>query len=85
MVLVTRPDASKILKEYLKSHGITQTWVAKKLGMSVAGFNNYLNGQNKFNADFALSVSKVLNISPSIFLKESYRNSVEWRGTTWKS
>lgn len=77
MVLATRPEAPKILKDYLKSHGITQTWVAKKLGMSVSGFNGYLIGQNKFDADFALCVSEVLKISPSVFLKENYRESVK--------
>ena len=77
MVLATQPEAPEILKDYLKSHGITQTFVARQLGMSAPSFNGYLNGNQKFDADFALSVSKVLDISPSIFLKKSYRKSVE--------
>lgn len=77
MVQVTKPNAGKILKDYLESHGISQRFVAKKMGLKPSAFNAYINGYSKFNADFALSVSKVLNISPSIFLKESYSKSVE--------
>lgn len=77
MVLATEPNANKILKSYLKSHGITQTFVAKKMNMPLSSFNSYLTGRYNFDADFALRVSKVLNISPSIFLKKSYRKSVE--------
>ena len=77
MVQVTKPNAGKILKSYLKSHGISQHFVADKIGVTPQTFNAYVNGNLKFNADFALSVSKVLNISPSIFLKESYSKSVD--------
>ena len=77
MVQVTEPNAHKILKDYLKSHGITQAFVAKKMGISPQTFNAYVNGQNIFDADFAFSVAKVLNIDPYIFLKESYRKLVD--------
>ena len=73
MVQVTLPKANLILKDYLKSHGIKQNFVAKKIGISPQVFNAYVNGQNKFNADFALSVAKALNISPNIFLNKNYR------------
>lgn len=76
MVQVTQPDANVILKTYLKSHGITQAFVAKKMGISPQTFNAYVNGQYKFDADFAFSVAKALDINPYIFLKESYRKSV---------
>lgn len=77
MVQVTKPNAGKILKDYLESHGISQSFVAKKMGLKPSAFNAHINGYNKFNADFALGVSKVLGISPSIFLKESYSKSVD--------
>ena len=34
MTLVTKKDSNEILKDYLKSHGITQHYVATKIGMS---------------------------------------------------
>lgn len=77
VVQVTEPNAHEILKNYLKNHGITQAFVAKKMGISPQTFNAYVNGQYIFDADFAFSVAKVLNISPSIFLKKSYRKSVD--------
>lgn len=77
MIQVTEQNAHKILKDYLKSHGITQAFVAKKMGISPQTFNAYVNGQNIFDADFAFSVAKALNIDPYIFLKESYRKLVD--------
>ncbi|WP_331275745.1 helix-turn-helix transcriptional regulator [Lactobacillus crispatus] len=46
-----------------------QNYVAKKVGISSANFSSRLNGRLKFNADFALTVSKALDIDPEIFLK----------------
>lgn len=77
LVQVTECDAHKILKKYLKDHGITQAFVAKKIGISPQNFNDYVNGKHNFDADFAFNVAKALDISPYIFLKESYRKSVE--------
>lgn len=79
MVQVTQSDANVILKTYLKSHGITQAFAANKMGISPQTFNAYINGRYKFDADFAFSVAKALNIDPYIFLRESYRKSVEKR------
>lgn len=76
MVQVTREDANEILRQYLKDHGISQTWLAEKMGMSLSSFNARLQGYSKFDADFALKVAVVLNISPDIFLSKSYRKSV---------
>ena len=77
MIQVTKSDAHNILKKYLKSHGLTQKFVAEKMGISPQTFNAYVNGQYKFDADFAFSVAEALSISPSIFLKKSYRKSVD--------
>lgn len=69
MFRTTKENAGKILKDYLREHGIKQNYVAKKVGISSANFSSRLNGRLKFNADFALTVSKVLDIDPDIFLK----------------
>lgn len=76
MTQVTVANANEILKQYLKSHGITQKFVADKMGVNRQTFNAYVNGLIRFDADFALGVSEVLGISPSIFSKEKYRKSV---------
>lgn len=65
-------NAGNILKEYLKDHGIKQTFVANKMGLTVTNFNQRLNGRLKFTADFAISAATALGISPDIFLKKNY-------------
>ena len=77
MVQVTEPNANEILKSYLEDHGISQAFVARKMGVTRQTFNAYINGSNKFDADFAFSVATALGISPKIFLKKTYRKSVE--------
>lgn len=65
---LVKSNANKILKEYLNQHGITQKFVAEKVGMTQAQFSWRITGRTKFNADFAIAVSKVLGISTSLFL-----------------
>lgn len=38
------------------------------MGISSANFSSRLHGRLKFNADFALTVAKALDIDPTIFL-----------------
>lgn len=77
MVQVTEANANKVLKSYLQEHGISQAFVAGKMGIKPQLFNAYVNGYLKFDADFAISVAKALNISPKAFFKKNYRKSVE--------
>lgn len=72
MTLVTKKDSNKILKDYLKIHGITQHYVATKIGMSDQAFSNLIKDRTKFNGDKAIMVSHALNIPLSIFLDENY-------------
>ncbi|MGK4035809.1 helix-turn-helix transcriptional regulator [Lactobacillus crispatus] len=69
MVSVLKEDAAEKAKKYLRTHGIKQSWVADKMGISEPLLSGRLNGRYNFDADFALSFSKALNISPNIFLK----------------
>lgn len=66
---VVKDDAGIILKKYLVQHGIKQSFVAGNMGISESNFSARMNGRLKFTADFAVSVARVLNISPNIFLK----------------
>lgn len=77
MPQVTDPNANKILKKYLEEHGLSQAFVAKKMGMTLSSFNARITGLVKFDADFALKVAKVLQISPYIFLAKSYKKFVK--------
>lgn len=65
---VVKENAAKILQKYLQDHGIKQSFVASKIGMSESSFSSRLNGRLKFSAEFAIAVSKALNIKADIFL-----------------
>lgn len=69
MVSVLKDDARKLAKQYLRDHGIKQSWLADRLGISEPTLSGRLNGRYKFDADFAVAFSKTLGISPDIFLK----------------
>lgn len=69
MASVLKDNARKLAKQYLREHGIKQSWLADKLGISEPTLSGRLNGRYKFDADFAVAFSKVLGISPDIFLK----------------
>lgn len=69
MVSVLKDDARKLAKQYLCDHGIKQSWLADRLGISEPTLSGRLNGRYKFDADFAVAFSKALDISPDIFLK----------------
>lgn len=72
MVSALKPNASHLAKKYLQDHGIKQSFIAYKMGISTSNLSNKLNGRSKFDADFAIEFSKVLNISPNIFLKSYF-------------
>jgi transcriptional regulator with XRE-family HTH domain len=72
LVSALKPNASFLAKEYLKNHGIKQSYVADRMGISYSSLSCKLNGRRKFDADFAIEFSKILNISPDIFLKSSF-------------
>lgn len=77
MANVTKDNASEILKDYLSQHGISKTFVAKKVGLSPQAFNRRLRESGAFDADLAFKVAKVLNIKPTIFLSSSYTKSLK--------
>ena len=66
---VVKENANEILKDYLDDHGIKQSFVAHKMGISNPTFNSRIQGRLMFDADFAIAVSKALGIKPDIFLK----------------
>lgn len=76
MANVTKENANLILEKYLEEHGISKTFVANKIGITPQAFNRRLRVNGAFDADFAFKVSKVLGISPTIFLSSSYTKSL---------
>ena len=54
---VVKENANEILRSYLEEHGIKQSFVAHKMGISSPTFNSRVQGRLKFDADFAIAVS----------------------------
>ena len=52
LVNIIENDATQIAKDYLKNHGIKQSYVADKMGISETTLSSRLNGRLKFDANY---------------------------------
>ena len=55
---------SNLIKEHLKRRGITQTWLAKELGMSFSITNAYVCNRKQPNLAIIFKVADLLGVSP---------------------
>ena len=53
-----------LIKEHLKKRGITQTWLAKELGMSFSITNAYVCNRKQPNLAIIFKVADLLGVSP---------------------
>ena len=59
-----KKEHSNLIKEHLKKRGITQTWLAKELGMSFSITNAYV-----CNRVTLFKVADLLGVSPKELIK----------------
>lgn len=64
-----RKEHSNLIKEHLKKRGITQTWLAKELGMSFSITNAYVCNRKQPNLVTIFKVADILNISPKYLVE----------------
>ena len=57
------------VREYITSHGIKQTVIARKCGISTATFNAILNGKRTMYADDLRAICFALDVSPELFIE----------------
>lgn len=57
------------IKKYLEEHGIKQSFLVEKTGMSNWTISNILNEKRKLTAPELREISKALNVDPNIFLE----------------
>jgi transcriptional regulator with XRE-family HTH domain len=55
------------IKEYLKSKGISQTYVAKKIGIATNIFNAMLNGNRSISAAEYFAICEALEVPLETF------------------
>ena len=59
----------KIVRAYLDEHGIKQSVVAQKAGISKITFNAMMNGKRTMYADDLRAICLALNVSPEVFIE----------------
>ena len=64
-----KKEHSNLIKEHLKKRGITQTWLAKELGMSFSITNAYVCNRKQPNLVTIFKVVDILNISPKYLVE----------------
>lgn len=64
-----KKEHSNLIKEHLKKRDITQTWLAKELGMSFNITNTYVCNRKQPNLAIIFKVADYLNVSPKELVK----------------
>lgn len=59
-----KKEHSNLIKEHLKKRGVTQTWLAKALGMSFSITNAYVCNRKQPNLTIIFKVADLLGVSP---------------------
>ena len=61
-----KKEHSNLIKEHLKKRGITQTWLAKELGMSFSITNAYVCNRKQPNLAIIFKVADLLGVLKGI-------------------
>ena len=64
-----KKEHSNLIKEHLKKRGITQTWLAKALGMSFSITNTYVYNRKQPSLTIIFKVADLLSVSPKELVK----------------
>ena len=64
-----KTEHSNLIRENLKERGITQTWLAKELGMSFSITNAYVCNCKQPNLATIFKVADLLGVSPKELVK----------------
>ena len=62
------------IKEVLEDKGISQTWLAKKLGKSFSTVNSYVCNRSQPNLETLLEISKLLSVEMKDLISEPVDN-----------
>ncbi|MCI6153824.1 MAG: helix-turn-helix transcriptional regulator [Bacteroidales bacterium] len=67
--MVQSKEHSNLIKEVLKKKGISQTWLARELGLSFSITNAYVCNRRQPNLSTIFKVADLLNVSPKELVK----------------
>lgn len=64
------------IRKVRESKGITKTFVAKALGLSLQGYRYLENGEVRLDVERMQKIAKILGVNSSIFLDDDLTDSV---------
>lgn len=67
---------NKNIKTIRQSKGLTQKFVAQKLGMSQMQYHRIENGHAKLDANIIPELANILDVKPAIFFKDILTDNV---------
>ena len=59
------------IKEVLEERGITQTWLAERLGKSFCIVNSYVCNRRQPSLDVLFEIAKILNVNPKELIEDN--------------
>lgn len=62
-----------LLEEFLKPYGMTQSELAKRIGVSYVRVNELVNGKRGVTPDTALRLGRLFNTGPEFWLNDQLR------------
>lgn len=64
------------IKKVREAKGVTKTFVAKKLGMSLQGYRYLEDGDVRLDVERMKSIGRILGVDSAIFLDDALTESV---------
>lgn len=64
------------IRKIREAKGITKTFLAKKLGMSLQGYRYLENGDVRMDVDRMQEIAKALDVKSAVFLEDKLTDSV---------
>ena len=64
----------EVLREELECRGITQTRLAKEMGVKVSQLNELINGKRDFTLEYAMMIEAALGISSDFWMNFQQKN-----------
>ena len=70
------------IREVRKEKGISQTKIAKKIGMEQTQYSRYERGENEIKVNVLIEICKALNVSSDYILELSDNPIAKWNKNT---
>lgn len=69
-------NISERIKDIRTARGLSQTFVARKLGVSMAVYNNMERGRSDLRASWIPRLAKIFECKPGDFFEENINNTL---------